>query len=224
LLSLDTGKSELITKGFSYRPREVYSDPEFSPDGNEVLFAIHSSSSGDAVMAAGPFAILSLPSGAVRMLPSTVNIRGYGAAYGGSSRWSPNGREIFVDLDSTGKTLTDTSSWIPDADMSFAVDWMGNTCIVYIGGKDWNDAEQQPARVLSLMDHRTQLLATLRGAAPEQFANVVAVSPSIAVLKKRQEFIVQTTGGTWAIPDVNPRSALRLVPEAASASVPEKCR
>lgn len=60
----DSSKPELLTRGPYYnksrRPAEVYSDPDYAPDGARVVFSIHSQPTGDLVEASGPFAILEL--------------------------------------------------------------------------------------------------------------------------------------------------------------------
>jgi hypothetical protein len=195
------------------------------------LFAIHASSGGDAVMASGPFAILNLRSRKVRKLSATVKINGYGAAYGGSSRWSPDGRHIFLNFESgfeltdpSGQALEDTSSWIHDADMTFAVDWLGNACIVFIGGADWKEAEERPARALDLKTHQTTPLASVLGTPLQQFANLVAFSPSIWVLKEGAELTVHTDSEHWKVPGAGPDSNVRIFPDSAHVRIPENCR
>ena len=147
LLSISTGKIRRLIHAPVYNKREVYAYPDFSPSGNQVVFAIHSqlgaapSDGDDAVTDAGPFGIIDLRSGVVKKLPSTVDIQGNGPAYGTSPRWSPDGRQIFVNLeddfaltDSSGSHLQSTSAWTQDN--TLALNWLGNGCIVYIGGKD----------------------------------------------------------------------------------------
>jgi hypothetical protein len=60
----DSSKLELLTHGPYYnksrRPAEVYSDPDYAPDGSRVVFSIHSQPTGDLVEASGPFAIIEL--------------------------------------------------------------------------------------------------------------------------------------------------------------------
>lgn len=55
---------ELLTHGPYYNksqhPPEVYSDPDYAPDGDRVVFSIHSQPTGNLVEASGPFAVLEL--------------------------------------------------------------------------------------------------------------------------------------------------------------------
>lgn len=231
LLSLATGRARRLIHAPAYSKHEVYADPDFSPDGKEVIFAIHAQPRGDAVVSAGPFAILNLRSGAVQNLPSTVNIDGYGSAYGGSPRWSPDGRQLFLNLESdfalttpSGKHLSDTSEWTTGEGDTFAVDWLGNGCVVYIGGRDWKAAEEQPAKLLRLSTHRIESLDKVLGLAPAQVTNLIAFSPSIRVRKTGSKLVVETDSGTWSIADTERNPNVRIFSVWADAQVPAACR
>jgi hypothetical protein len=237
LLSISTGKIRRLIHAPIYNKWEVYAYPDFSPDGKQVVFAIHSqlgavpSDGDDAVMDAGPFAILDLRTGVVKKLPATVNIDGYGAAYGASPRWSPNGERIFVNLESdfalttpSGKHLQDTSGWTSGEDDTFAVNWLGNGCVVYIGGKDWKAAEEQPAKVLLLGTHKTEPLNMLLDVAPAQVTNLVAFSPTIRVRKAGDKLVVETDSGTWSVTDAELYPHVRILSTWTDAQVPATCR
>jgi len=77
---------------------EVYDDPAFSPDGQKVIFSIRFDcrcDGNDAVMSAGPLAILDLKTGRVRVLQllgKDVN-----DDFLNSPDWSPDGRETVVE-------------------------------------------------------------------------------------------------------------------------------
>jgi len=60
--------------GNYFAEEEVYSDPDFSPDGKRVAFAIHGARKGDLIEASGPFAVLDLSTGKVTILRSTMHI------------------------------------------------------------------------------------------------------------------------------------------------------
>ncbi|MDE3186078.1 MAG: PD40 domain-containing protein [Acidobacteriota bacterium] len=237
LLSVSTGKIRRLTHASVYNKREVYAYPDFSPDGSQVVVAIHSqleavpSDGDDAVTDAGPFAILNLRSGAVKKLPSTVNIGGYGPAYGASPRWSPGGQQIFVNLESdfaltspSGEHLQDTSEWTSGDGDTFAVDWLGNGCVVYIGGKDWKAAEEQPAKVLHLSTHQTESLDKLLDVVPAQVTNLIAFSPTIRVRKLGDKLVVETNSGTWSIADAEQHPVVRVFSTWTDAQMPTTCR
>lgn len=237
LLSIPSGKTRRLTHGRIYSKWEAYSDPDFSPDGKEVVFAIHSqlgpvpTDGDDAVMDAGPFAVLDLRTGVVKKLPSTLHIGGEGPAYGGSPHWSPNGKKILLNLGfffaltgPSGDHLQDTSDWASANEVTYAVNWLGNACIVYIGGKDWKTAEEQPAKVLNLLTHKTEPLDKLFDVNPDQVTNLVAFSPSISVRELADYLIVQTGNGSWSLPNAGKYSDVRVLPASADPQIPSACR
>jgi hypothetical protein len=235
LLSISTGKIRRLIHAPVYNKREVYAYPDFSPSGNQVIFAIHSqlgaapSDGDDAVTDAGPFGIIDLRSGVVKKLPSTVDIQGNGPAYGTSPRWSPDGGQIFVNLendfaltDSSGSHLQSTSEWTLDD--TLALDWLGNGCIVYIGGKDWKAAEEQPAKVLHLSTHQTEPLDKLLAVASAQVTNLIAFSPTIRVRKVGDKLVVETNSDTWSVADAEEHPTVRIFSTRTDAQVPALCR
>jgi len=231
LLSLATSKTRRLIHAPVYTKHEVYADPAFSPDGKEIIFAIHAQSRGDAVVSAGPFAILNLRTGAVRKLSSTINIGGYGAAYGTSPRWSPDGQQLFLNLESdfalttpSGEHLQDTSGWTVGEGDSFAVDWLGKGCIVYMAGKDWKAAENEPAKLLQLSTHQTESLAKILGLPPAQVTNLIAFSPAIRVRKAGGILVVENSSGTWNIPDADEHPNVSVFSTWTNAQVPAVCR
>ena len=83
-LSLMTGQTELLTHGpyFNKWPGEggpeVYDDPDFSPDGKRVVFAIHGQATGDIVEASGPLAVMDLGMRKMTLVRSTLTVNGAG--------------------------------------------------------------------------------------------------------------------------------------------------
>lgn len=232
LLSIATGKVHRLTRTPVYDKREVYSYPDFSPSGKQVVFAVHvqtGTNGDDAVMSAGPFAVLNLRSGVVKKLSSTENIEGYGPVYGTRPRWSPDGKKIFLNIEDdfaltnpSGKGLQDTSQWTQDS--TLALDWLGDECVVYVGGKDWKAAEEQPAKVLLLGTHKTELLNKLLDVAPAQVTNLVAFSPTIRVRKVGDKLVIETNDGTWSAVDPDPHPNVRVLSTWTDAQVPATCR
>lgn len=235
LLSISTGKIRRLTHARIYNEWEAYAYPDFSPNGNDVVFAIHSqlgpvlTDGDDAVTDAGPFAILNLRSGAVRKLSSTVNIGGYGPQYGVSPRWSPDGKRLFLNIEddfvltsSSGKSLQDTTNWTQDS--TLALDWLGNECVVYVGGKDWKAAENLPAKVLLLRTHKKERLDKLLGVAPARVTGLVAFSPTIQVRKSGDTLLIETDKGTWSAVDPDDYPNVRVFSTWKDAQVPAACR
>jgi hypothetical protein len=232
LLSIATGKVHRLTHTQVYDKREVYSYPDFSPDGHEVVFAVHVEIGGngdDTVMSAGPFAILNLRSGLVREISSTEDVEGNGPGYGSSPRWSPNGKKLSLNIEddvfltnSSGKPLQDASSWMQGS--PFALDWLGNECIVSVGGYDWETEEKEPAKVLLLDTHKTKPLAKLVGLAPAQVTGLVAFSPTIRVRKVGDKLIIETHNGTWSVVDPDHYPNVRIFSTWTDAQVPTACQ
>ncbi|HVB58032.1 MAG TPA: hypothetical protein VNE63_16605 [Candidatus Acidoferrales bacterium] len=235
LLSIATGKVHRLTHTPVYNKWEVYAYPDFSPSGDQVVFAIHSqlgavpSDGDDAVMDAGPFAVLNLRSGVVKKLSSTENIDGNGPGYGTSPRWSPDGKKLFLNIEddffltnSSGKPLQDISNWTQGS--LFALDWLGNECIVSVGGNDWEAAEKEPAKVLLLDMHKTEPLAKLLGVAPAQVTGLIALSPTIRVRKIGDKLIIETHNGTWSVVDPDHYPNVRILSTWTEAQVPSVCR
>jgi hypothetical protein len=123
--------------------REVYADPEFSPDGASVAFAIRDvprSRGTDMVEASGPLAAIDPRTGRVRVLQSTLNVDGQGPAFPNEPHWSPDGTRILVSFETEfaivsadGKKLRVVAPpQLPaDYDWSTALSWLGNGCIVF---------------------------------------------------------------------------------------------
>ncbi len=232
LLSVATGKVHRLTHAPVYNKQEVYAYPDFSPDGRKVVFAIHVEIGGDgddAVMSAGPFAILDLRSGTVRRISSTENVGGYGPGYGWWPRWSPDGKELLLNIEDdffltnqTGRPLENISNWMQNGVL--AVDWLGNECVVYVGGKDWKMAEEQPAKVLLLDTHKTEPLNKLLGVAPAAVTHLVAFSPTIRVRQVGSKLVIETQKGTWSVEDPDQHPNVRIFSTWKDAQVPAACR
>lgn len=95
LLNLQTHKWARLTSGNLYfkaseldkSEKEVYDDPQFSPDHRSLAFAIHTDNPGDgndAISDSGPIAVMDLLSHKVRVLKSTENIDGQGPCFANS--------------------------------------------------------------------------------------------------------------------------------------------
>jgi hypothetical protein len=217
----------------SARSSEVYSNPDFSPDGKQVVFSIHSQSTGDVVEAAGPFATIDLRSGKIALLDVTLHVPGeaWGTAYADSAYWSPDGSHILLNFedsfaltDQSGQLFENLSSLTTGDDWTSSVGWLGSQCVVYVGGKDYPDSQKRPAKVLNLKTQKTALLNGVLGLSEQQTTDLVAISGSMRVRRQDGKLAVETRNGQWSIPDTDHKSSVRLLPSTSEAGIPEECR
>jgi hypothetical protein len=148
LLNLQTHTKTKLTNGHLYfktkeldkNETEVYDDPQFSPDGRSLAFAIHTDNPGDGNDAendSGPIAVMDLQTRKVRVLKSTENIDGQGFCSTNTLIWSPDGKWILFNCengafitDPMGKTIRELKYGNDQATVDFAFSWVGNHCIL----------------------------------------------------------------------------------------------
>jgi hypothetical protein len=235
LLTLSTNEVKRLTHGPYYdkpgKSDEVYADPDVAPDGKRAVFAIRAQSSGDIVEASGPFAIISLATGSVSLMQTSLHVDVNGVAFANEPHWSPDGERILlnyedgVDLaDPSGKTGTGLSPLIGSGEWSHALGWLGSQCIVYIAGKDYAEAQEQPARFLNLKTQKSGQLSALLGLTPGQVTGLVAVSGSLRVRGENSRLWVEMGNGRWEIPGANESTHVRILPSVRRSQVPESCQ
>jgi hypothetical protein len=231
-LSLITGQARMLIRTQIYDKREVYADPDFSPDGSRIVFAIHAQPTGDGVTMAGPFAIFDTERQATRVLRSTMSFGGYGPTYGSGPRWSPGGNRIFLNLvgdfaitNRSGEHLQMPDQWthVPIENM-FAIGWWGNNCIVYKGGDTWAIAETRPAKLLLIKSLRSRRLTTLLHADPADVTHLVAFSPAIWVQKVGRTLVVHSHGRTWSVFTGTRYPYVRIFGGQSEQDVPRECK
>jgi hypothetical protein len=212
---------------------EVYSNPDFSPDGKRVVFSVHSQSTGDVIEAAGPFATIDLKSGKVALLDVTLHVPGeaWGTAYADSAYWSPDGSRLLLNFedgfaltDQSGKLFENLSSLTTGDDWTSSVGWLGSQCVVYVGGKDYPDSQKRPAKVLNLKTRKTAPLNGVLGLSEQQTTGLVAISGSMRVRRQDGKLSVETGNGQWSIPDTDHKSSVRLLSSTSGTGIPEQCR
>jgi hypothetical protein len=211
---------------------EVYSNPDFSPDGKRVVFSVHSQSTGDVVEAAGPFATMDLKSGKVALLDVTLHVPGeaWGTAYADSAYWSPDGSHTLLNFedgfaltDRSGKLFENLSSSTTGDDWTSSVGWLGSQCVVYVGGKDYPDSRTHSARVLNLKTRKTFPLDAVLGLNAQQVTDLVAISGTIRVRRQGNELSVESGNDHWLIPNGDGHTQIRILPREPS-EIPESCQ
>lgn len=237
LLTLATGQTRRLipTQTHIYDKRDVYADPDYSPNGSQIVFVIHRESCGDAVMTSGPYAVLDLRTAGVRVIASTLDPSGtgYGPAYGFNPRWSPNGQWILANFEDAFDLTTPSSKhllgistskgWIPtplSASGTAGVGWLGNGCVVFVATK----GGQESAYVLNLSTHRTEPLAKLLGIPSGRTTDLVAFSPTIWVQRLGNELEAESPSGSWEISNVDQNTYVQVISPLAGKRAPLTCR
>ena len=236
LLNASTGAVKLLTR-HSKTNYKVYADPEFSPDGSSIVLAMHGSAHGDLVEASGPIGILLPETGQVSQIAATTNVDGYGPAYANSPHWSPNGSSVLFNfeigaaiVDIRNQKLRDLTSLMEegaDNEWSNAVGWFGPKCVVYIAGKDQEDANRKPAHVLNLESGKTTSAAELLGVKDEKTIGLIAFSPRLWIRSAGNKFIAVSKNSGWDIPIKSRQNVfIRIIPlfVQPDATLPEACQ
>ncbi len=232
LLNLLTRKSEPLAEDHYYVRGEVYSDPDFSPNGNELVFAIHARANGDLVEASGPFATMDLRTKKVDVLPATTNIEG-GVAFANDPTWSPDGERLLLNFesdaavaDATGRTLKRLSAMVPNNEGTWlhGLGWIGKSCVVYIVGSDQRTANRAPARVLNLQTLRVAPASELLKGASESFVGLTAFSMLVRVRAIEGALIVEGTAHPWRIPVESPSHAIVRLVHQPTNQIPSACQ
>ncbi len=168
--------------------REVFSDPDLSPDGTSVVFAIHTAPSGDVVEASGPLASMNLRTRQVRVLRSTTDFNGGGPAFANHPIWSPDGTQILVSFEigfslvsPNGNTIRsiEPSDLPQGSDWDTGFGWMGNECVLYGFG---HDGVAREAAVLHLSSGKSAPLSSLSGITLGNGSDIQMIQASASLL------------------------------------------
>lgn len=234
LLEVKSGRLDRLTKNCSKSEGcagHVYADPDFSPGAGKVVFAVHDAAHGDLVEASGPLAVIDLASHRIHTLKSTTNIDGQGPAFANNPQWSPDGKQILLSFetgaaitDAEGEKLWNISDQLGTEGWSNAVGWLGPGCVVYIAGKDVQDARRSPARVLQLGKRTSSDMSGLIGVSKEAVTNLVAVSPQVRVRRDGDQLVVESGRSRWTIPYSGGNTFVKIIPErGVVGQVPVGC-
>jgi hypothetical protein len=210
--------------------REVYSDPEFSPDGDLIVFAIHAQATGDLVESAGPLGIIDIRTHQLTVLSATANIAGHGPFYSNEPHWSLDGKHILfsfeagaAEVDADGKNFKDLSP-LPGGDWSHAVRWIGSKCAAYIAGRSQKDGLHGPLRVINLETRKTDIATQLFSTPEDAFHDLVAFSPELHVRMVSGKLRVEGGQHSWELPVKNPRgTTVKVLSQGDPSRVPPAC-
>ncbi len=193
--------------------KEVYDDPQFSPDRRSLAFAIHTDNPGDgndAINDSGPIAVMDLLSRKVRVLKSTENIDGQGLCFANSPKWSPDGKWILFNCedgafvtDARGTSLRDLKLGTDGDAQTSAVSWVGNSCVLYLQSHTTNGSLDTSKDEVLLFSLRTSISSKPTSKMP--FPNWIATglqeaSDSAFILLSDTGKTIETRGKEWTFP------------------------
>lgn len=224
---------------------EVYSDPQFSPDGSKLLFIAHPQAGGDLFETSGPIAELDVKSFRARVLPSTTGSATTGPDDTDGAKLSPNGREILlwdlgIAIDTKGTILFDLHDFQLDESFHWASDvaWVGNSCVLYKAGKLASHyshpylKDQISFFVLHLKNLKSTSASETLGLSDRQLDGLVAYRYPYALIKsaadaagnRGEEYFLVSSGGMRT--KVAPGSAaiVQILPNNAKDDSPSECR
>jgi dipeptidyl aminopeptidase/acylaminoacyl peptidase len=234
VLDIQSGKAKRLGLAGNYFAKgEVYSDPDISPDGERVAFAIHGATKGDIVEASGPFAILDLRTEKVTLLRSTMHIDDKNfqfVAFSNEPRWSPDGKRLLLNFESDaaiadagGVSLTMLSSIVPAHQSGWlhALGWIGPKCIAYIDGENPEASYNAQLKVFNMGSRKVLSATEILNASDQSLIRVTAFFFPTWVRASGSDPIVEGRGAPWKIP--NP-DLVRIVPKSDKGKTPQVCR
>lgn len=229
-------KSKDLDKGET----EVYDDPQFSPDGRSLAFAIHTDNPGDgndAVNDSGPIAVMDLRTRKVRVLKSTENIDGQGFCFANKPTWSPNGKWILFNCedgalitDARGTTLRDLKLGTNKDASTYAVSWVGNGCILYVQGvgAQNDNSYSDVALLFSLSTSKSENLSSWLAFPKWPVAGLIDASDSSFIRRTESTLNIETSGKNWSVPEDTQTSwkgiPAHVVGGWPPSSIPLECR
>ena len=203
------------TKELDKGETEVYDDPQFSPDGRSLAFAIHTDNPGDgndAINDSGPLAVMNLQTHQVRVLKATENINGEGLCFANGPMWSPDGKWILFNCedgafitDAQGITLHDLKLGTDQNAATSAVSWVGNGCVLYVQSHmnaSELDQERDGIRLFNLRTSKSQLSTVLPALPKQSLAGLKESSEEAAIMQSGSGVAIEVRGRVWAFPSI----------------------
>jgi hypothetical protein len=253
LLNLRTHTQTRLTNGNLYfkakyldkGETEVYDDPQFSPDGRSLAFAIHTDNPGDgndAINDSGPIAVMNLQTRKVRVLKSTENIDGQGFCFANKPMWSPDGKWILFNCengafitDAQGTTLRDLKLGTDKDSMTEAVSWVGNSCVLYVQSVNAQpgDYDRDEALLFNVHTSKSQNTAMLLAFPKWSVAGLREASDLAFIRETRSGIFLETNRKKWEFPEIkrilNDRYSWRapaahIIGGWKLSSIPHECK
>ena len=214
---------------------EFYADPDFSPDGDRVVFAAHANAEGSDRQISGPLAILGLKTREITILRDTVGADGLPLGYMRDPHWSPDGRQILGNIqghafvtDPDGQGLAELV--IPESEISrspdsygmYATGWVGSGCVLYQAG---DDPDSDPARIFTMSTRKTSPAAEMLRLPEESLRGVQDLSERLRLFSDPAGFRVEGPGISWLIRGDAETTYVRLLPQRDGADqIPSDCK
>jgi Tol biopolymer transport system component len=218
LLNLQTHALTKLTNGHLYfkakelnkNETEVYDDPQFSPDGRSLAFAIHTDNPGDGNDAeddAGPIAVIDLQTRKVRVLKSTENIEGQGLCFANTPMWSPDGKWILFNCengafitDAHGTSLRELRFGAKKDNMAYAISWVGNGCVLSVPDtEEQSDKKESNVMLFDLHTSELRSLPALFAASKRPFKELIEASEPVFIRQMDSGISIETNGKTWTL-------------------------
>jgi Tol biopolymer transport system component len=221
LVDLSSRTQTPVTDGYRYfrylneRETEVYADPQFSPDGKNIVFGIHGNTNDDGDDAeenSGPFAVYNVASSKIRVLKSTAKIDEQGPCSEWNPMWSPDGKWILFNCengafitDAQGTTLRDLKLGTDGEALTSAVSWVGNGCVLYVQSHANSSTlvqERDGIRLFNLRTSQSQLSFVLPAVPKQSLTGLRESSDEAAIMQSSSGVAIETRDMLWTFPSI----------------------